>query len=373
MELVFSDEFSRPGRTFYEGDDPYWQAVDIWYGVTGDLEWYDPDAVTTANGTLNIRFDAFQNHNLNYRSGMLQSWNQLCYKGGYIEASISLPGRGDTIGFWPGFWTMGNLGRPGYAATTEGMWPYSYEDICDAGITANQSDPSGLSSLPGMRLPACTCTGEDHPSPGRSRSAPEIDALEASVTFLEAPHGNGIGSASQSLQCAPFDVFWQPDYDFVELYDHSITTMNSYQGGVYQQAISGVTNLNNQWYEGKKYQTYGFEYEPGASGHVTWFVGNQKTWMLDGRAMGPNGNVGQRIVPEEPLAMIINFGMSNGFAMLNMSGLGPLMPATMRFDYVRIYQEEGAEMVTCDPPGWETTAYIAKHPMAYHDANLTLW
>ncbi|KAK4892670.1 suppressor of kre null, partial [Elasticomyces elasticus] len=157
------------------------------------LQWYDPDAITTENGTLNIRFDAFQNHGLNYRSGMLQSWNKLCFKGGYLEASISLPGRGDTIGFWPGFWAMGNLGRPGYAATTEGMWPYSYHDKCDAGITNNQSNPDGLSSLPGMRLPACTCAGEDHPSPGKSRSVPEIDAIEASVGYLDPPVGAAIG------------------------------------------------------------------------------------------------------------------------------------------------------------------------------------
>jgi hypothetical protein len=27
---------------------------------------------------------------------------------------------------WPGIWTMGNLARPGYPATTDGMWPYTY-------------------------------------------------------------------------------------------------------------------------------------------------------------------------------------------------------------------------------------------------------
>ena len=31
MQLVFSDEFSVDGRTFYEGDDPYWEAVDLHY------------------------------------------------------------------------------------------------------------------------------------------------------------------------------------------------------------------------------------------------------------------------------------------------------------------------------------------------------
>ena len=77
LNLVFSDEFQTAGRTFYDGDDPFFQAMDMWYGSTMDLEWYDPDAVTTNDGVLEIRFDAFQNHNLNYRSGMLQSWNKM--------------------------------------------------------------------------------------------------------------------------------------------------------------------------------------------------------------------------------------------------------------------------------------------------------
>lgn len=34
MELVFSDEFNVDGRSFYPGDDPYWEAVDLWYWGT---------------------------------------------------------------------------------------------------------------------------------------------------------------------------------------------------------------------------------------------------------------------------------------------------------------------------------------------------
>jgi hypothetical protein len=30
-DLVFSDEFNVDGRTFYPGDDPYWEALDIHY------------------------------------------------------------------------------------------------------------------------------------------------------------------------------------------------------------------------------------------------------------------------------------------------------------------------------------------------------
>ncbi|WPH04178.1 Hypothetical protein R9X50_00706600 [Acrodontium crateriforme] len=373
QNLVFSDEFNTDGRTFYDEDDPYFQAMDIWYGVTRDLEWYDPDAVTTKDGTLNLRFDAFQSHLLNYRSGMIQSWNKMCFKGGYMEASISLPGRGDTIGFWPGFWIMGNLGRPGYAATTDGTWPYSYHDKCDYGITPNQSDPDGVNHLPGMRLPACTCEGEDHPSPGTSRSVPEIDALEASVSYLDPPGWAGIGSASQSFQVAPFDIFWRPNTEALEVYDRSLSGMNSYQGGIYQQALSTVTNLNNDWYDGKAYQTYGMEYQPGDdNGYVVWNVGETKTWKVTSDAVGPNGNIGQRVMPEEPMALILNFGMSSGFANLNMSGLGALMPATMRIDYIRIYQGDDDEF-TCDPKGYPTTSYITQHPEPYNNKNLTHW
>ena len=142
---------------------------------------------------------------------------------------------------------------------------------------------------------------------------------------------------------------------------------------MYQQAVSGVTNLNNNWYDGKEYQSYAFEYEPGPNGYVTWYVGKDKTWTLDARAIGPNGNVGQRTIPEEPMTIIANFGMSNSFANINWTGIPQTIPAVMRFDYIRIYQDEGSESVTCDPPNFPTTQYIARHPEAYNNPNLTLW
>ncbi|EEB90515.1 hypothetical protein MPER_11267, partial [Moniliophthora perniciosa FA553] len=113
-ELVFSDEFERAGRTFYPGDDPFFEAVDIWYGVTNDLEWYDPQQAMTRDGALVITMDSADT----LTPGLTP--------GGYIEVSVKLPAPGNTAnGYWPGAWTMGNLGRAGYMATTDGMWPYS--------------------------------------------------------------------------------------------------------------------------------------------------------------------------------------------------------------------------------------------------------
>ena len=53
-KLVFSDEFNQDGRTFYEGEDPYWTAVDLHYWQTNDMEWFDPSNIITKNGYLEI-------------------------------------------------------------------------------------------------------------------------------------------------------------------------------------------------------------------------------------------------------------------------------------------------------------------------------
>ncbi|KAK4695101.1 beta-glucan synthesis-associated protein KRE6, partial [Lecanoromycetidae sp. Uapishka_2] len=182
-----------------------------------------------------------------------------------------------------------------------------------------------------------------------------------------------IGAVSQSCQLAPFDVWYQPNTDFIEVYDDSITLLNSYQGAPFQQAMSGLTNLNNDWYNGKDYATYSFYYQPGSSGQITWSVADTAAWKLDARAIGPNGNVGQRVIPQEPMALIMNFGMSTGFSALNLTGIATTLPATMRFDYVRIYQESGSTSVTCDPSGYETTGYINDHMDAYTNPNKTQW
>ncbi len=46
--LVFSDEFNQDGRTFGKGEDPWWEAVDLWYSGTQDCEsrrgWLPPSA-----------------------------------------------------------------------------------------------------------------------------------------------------------------------------------------------------------------------------------------------------------------------------------------------------------------------------------------
>lgn len=69
LELVFSDEFNEDGRTFYPGDDPYWEAEDLHYWATNNLEWYDPAAITTEGGSLVIAFSQKETHGLQFEGG----------------------------------------------------------------------------------------------------------------------------------------------------------------------------------------------------------------------------------------------------------------------------------------------------------------
>ncbi|KAJ7611703.1 glycoside hydrolase family 16 protein [Roridomyces roridus] len=387
--LVFSDEFNVDGRSFYPGDDPWWEAVDLHYWPTGDLEWYDPGTVTTKNGKLVITMSEVNNHNLNFQSGMLQSWNKMCFTTGYIEISMSLPGAPTQPGFWPGMWTMGNLARAGYGATTEGNWPYTY-DSCDLGTFPNQTDhnnqPSAVwdasqSFLPGQRLSACTCPGSDHPGPSTStgRGAPEIDILEAQVEIDgTAPFFRG--QVSQSYQLAPYNLGFHFDNSTqaTPIVNSTSTKFNDYKGDAFQQTVSAVTYLQDDVYGGNAYGKYGVEWwsDPNnrQSGYINWLNDGVKTWSLSPDTIGPDSDaeISARLITEEPMYIIFNLGMSPSFQHQDFKHM--VFPAEMQIDYVRVYQQPGVKNgVTCDPPNRPTANYINNHLEAYMNPNLTTW
>jgi beta-glucan synthesis-associated protein KRE6 len=75
------------------------------------VEWYDPAAVMTRNGTLEVTLSQKETHGLHYEGGMVTSWNKFCFTGGLIETSVTLPGINNVVGLWPAIWTLGNLGE----------------------------------------------------------------------------------------------------------------------------------------------------------------------------------------------------------------------------------------------------------------------
>ncbi|KAF8917659.1 beta-glucan synthesis-associated protein [Mucidula mucida] len=394
MQLVFSDEFNVDGRTFYPGDDPYWEAVDLHYWGTNNMEWYDPAAITTKDGALRITLSEKETHDLHYQGGMMSTWNKFCFTGGLVEAAVILPGANNIVGLWPAVWAMGNLGRAGYGASLDGTWPYTY-DSCDVGTVQNQTvkgqpematvdgDPSyegALSYLPGQRLSRCTCPGESHPGPMHSdktfvgRAAPEIDIFEAQVS-------NDQGHVSQSGQWAPFNYAYEwfnATDDNLVIYDDTISELNSYKGGAFQQSTSVVssTREDQDCYELNTgcYAVYGFEYKPGYDdGYITWINDGKAAWTFrgPGTAADTRVEIGARPVPQEPMYILANLGMSTNFGTVDLEHL--TFPTTMSIDYVRVYQPKGSINVGCDPDDYPTKAYIEEYIEAYTNPNLTTW
>ncbi|KAF5363185.1 hypothetical protein D9758_008336 [Tetrapyrgos nigripes] len=415
LVLVFSDEFNTEGRSFYPGDDPYWEASDFHYWGTNNLEWYDPSSLITRNGSLEITLSRVanpeSNHNLNYKGGLMTTWNKFCFTGGMFLASVTLPGASNVqgsvdVGKFRSGWAWSYFGLNGACASEASIfglltsslppfspqWPYSY-DACDVGTLPNQTlnglplaatqngdEANGgvLSYLPGQRLSRCTCKGESHPGPIHKadgtyvgRSAPEIDVIEAQVS-------GGIGHVSQSGQWGPFNAEyeWLNTTDNYVIYDHDVVELNSYKGGVYQQAASAVAITNQDCYE---LQTgcssiYGFEYVPGFdNAYITWINDNQASWTIYAAGLGVDSKVeiSARPVPEEPMYLILNLGLSENFGAIDFEGL--TFPTTMRVDWVRVYQHEDRINIGCDPEEYPIAAYINEYLEAYTNPNLTTW
>jgi len=355
------------------------------------MEWYDPKAVTTKNGALEITLTQEQIHGLNFSGGLLSTWNKFCFTGGLLEASVMLPGSNNIHGLWPAVWSMGNLGRAGYGASLDGMWPYSY-DACDVGTAPNQTinglpiaatengdkgNLDRLSYLPGQRLSRCTCPGESHPGPVHSdgtfvgRSAPEIDVFEAQIS-------QDFAAVSQSAQWAPFNAGYQWFNTSATLIinDPIVSTLNPYIGGAFQQATSVVSKTNQGCYEldSQCFSVYGFEYKPGFDqGYITWINDGKSAWtiMQPGLAADTRVEISARPIPQEPMYIIANLGMSRNFGTVDLVDL--TFPTTMRIDYIRVYQPSNAINIGCDPKDFPTAAYINNYIEAYTNPNLTTW
>ncbi|OWZ18268.1 Beta-glucan synthesis-associated protein [Phytophthora megakarya] len=283
-DLVMSDEFNVANRSFRPGDDHMWTSVEKPDGVNGALELYSHNMTSTKcddDGTCYFYIKSIDEVNVInvynmythppsfmdayffYRSAMVQTWNKFCYQGGMLEVRVQLPGAltkasgnpdlalgktakvktGKYYPTWPGIWMMGNLGRAIFSASTNRMWPFSY-DKCEPDLF----NPSN------QRISAC----DDNPgyglNPNQGRGAPEIDVLEGSASLISA-----------SVQIAPG---MPADYRIFGLnyssgdYDGCIYTANCQTPGANYIDVPTAhykkERGHKSWYQGLRYAANNF-------------------------------------------------------------------------------------------------------------------
>lgn len=107
MKLVFSDEFDRPGRTFIDGHDSRWTALESAPYSNEQVNYYNASHAFTRDGVLDIlctnddvTFEVngtreephAKTETRTIQTAMLQTWNKFCFSQGAVEISARMPG-----------------------------------------------------------------------------------------------------------------------------------------------------------------------------------------------------------------------------------------------------------------------------------------
>jgi len=328
------------------------------------------------------------------QSGMLQGWNKFCFIGGVVEFSAKLPGDSQTGGLWPALWLLGNLARASYVASSDYVWPYSYNQ-CDAENRGSQE------------ISACDKVGHYGLAPGRGRGAPEIDILETMqgssdqdlyVTNIRKPYlstslqvAPGIRTNRPNVGKMPQKGQWYTNMEFgnetgAELnpFFYGVTLRHQLESQTYQSdALSANIGLSDTHFQNQ--HIYRVEWEPpqedGTGGYVKWYVDGKAVLGVSGESLKVTGAE----IPSEPMYLLMNTAVSSnwGFpfeppncedcktykcgdpACLCGIPLGYCdnFPANFEIDYIRVYQavNESRHFLGCSPEHRPTERFIKGH------------
>eukprot|EP00536_Pseudo-nitzschia_multiseries_P012363 jgi/Psemu1/208405/e_gw1.468.48.1 len=373
--LVMSDEFNTPNRTFTDGHDPVWTALDkpdddSSSAGGGSQQFYNSSQIsTTEDGMLKIsttigktnwrRYDPikkeYKDEEAYFRSGMLQSWEKFCFTGGIVEVDIILPGDPYVGGLWPAVWMLGNLGRATYEASTNNIWPWSF-DKCDRKLQ------------PAQQISACNEQNHFGMHPFKGRGATEIDLIEVMTGDSGGPlEGTdpliSLPYADMTLQVAPGVLKNRPQCCSVPIYESTVSGHTELAANTWYEGLQlqGNTSLNPFFYGNymgetkpgepvtrtkkqafqadavgvahqltpahfKKLHTFRVEWQPGAGGRIDWYAKAHKinsTLTIEGDGLGEDwlhifgikdkslSDLMGSQVPIEPSYLIFNTAISS--------------------------------------------------------------
>ena len=346
-ELVFSDEFNTDHRSFNDGHDPRWTALEK-NDYTNDAQhYYAASHAYTQKGNLVIKTEAADTDIIgfndvtgkkeqvtkHFKSAMIQSWNKFCFTGGILEAEMSLPGKSTIGGLWPAFWMLGNLARHTYVGSSEHVWPWSSTTCTEKSATA-------------QLISACDRVQHYGLHTGVGRGAPEIDVFEVQAGKIKANTGPyfemsvGQPFMSTSYQVAPGRLprpgeGWWPApgqwYDnltsgwntslnivFYGTYNHFRDDTDPASQDYWSDAISYNRQLNSSYFG--KFHKYRLEWElpddgnkdnnfTKSYGYLRWFIDNEFILEIKGEGLNASGTGAS--ISSEPMYLLLNTAISS--------------------------------------------------------------
>ncbi|CAJ1949520.1 unnamed protein product [Cylindrotheca closterium] len=424
-ELVFSEEFNTPDRTFEDGTDPRWTSLEKNDYTNDALHYYSTSNARTKDGSLVIKteasdtdvvgFDDVKRKNTHvtkhFKSAMLQTWNKFCFTGGIIEAEVELPGKHNVGGLWPAFWLLGNLARHTYVGSSEHIWPWS------SGVCTTKS-------FSAQHISACREVGHYGMLPHVGRGSPEMDIFEVQPGDIKANNGPFLRSSvgqpfmSASFQVAPGLSNFRPgpgywpgpgqwytglvggkntslNVGFYGNYNHFRGDPHPEKSDYWSDAISYNRQLDASHFNGS--HTYRLEWDvPTAEkdGYLHWFLDGELVLAINGTGVATAGEGSE--ISSEPSYIILNTavskqwgfpiqcpagceckefdchssnysaqcGFSPGFCKMMLEG-----DPEYKINSIRVYQNPDFEeqKVGCSTPERPTRRYIEGHADLYKE------
>lgn len=268
---------------------------------------------------------------------------------------------------------MGNLGRATWQETTNGLWPWSFDQCVE------EESPNVAAA---QSINACNDKPNFGLHPHQGRGAPEIDIFEAMAT-------EAFSGMTQSLQVAPaLPKTFRPNigqtpakgmwYDGIEFSNGAVNN-DAYYGPEGADAVSANIGTDVSFYS--TFHTFRVEWELGEEGYIRWFVDDKKFFEIPASALSKQyGDLPGRRIPEEPMYLILNTAVSSNWSPVcgkqwDASQQCPpgstkeccrIFPAEYQVDSVRIYQsKEMGHRLGCSPKEFPTAEYIQAHAKMY--------
>ena len=137
-------------------------------------------------------------------------------------------------------------------------------------------------------------------------------------------------------------------------------------GDQYHDYIGSIKPIDQSFFSG--FHTYRVEWQP--DGYIRWLVDGQMQLEITAEALIARSSdgtlqntVGRRMIPVEPLYIILNLALSNDWAIPSPS---LSFPGLLLVDYVRVYQRPGLQQLSCSPPSFPTADYISANSALYN-------
>jgi len=426
-QLVFSEEFNVPERTFQDGKDPRWTALEKNDYTNEALHYYSADnAATNEQGELVITTEATDTDIIgedkddpkkkvrktkHFKSAMLQTWNKFCFTGGIIEAQVQLPGKSEIGGLWPAFWLLGNLARHTYVGSSAHIWPWSSNVCTEKSFNAQHAS-------------ACSEVAHYGFHKGIGRGSPEVDIFEVQPGKIKANTGVYLESSvgqpfmSASFQVAPGRVmrpgpgYWPGPgqwYDgltggqntslninFYGNYNHFKDDPNPEKSDYWSDAVSYNRQLTETHFNSS--HIYRLEWDvptEDKDGYLHWFLDGKLVFAINGTGIKQGGSGGE--VSTEPMYILLNTAVSSqwGFPLpcpgscpckdfdcnsneyakrcgfndgfCDMMTKEKKTAPQYKIDWVRVYQDPTKEeqKVGCSTPERPSRQYIQGHEKLY--------